>query len=220
MVVAGTVQILALKDVDDQTWNFHKDRKGRIILLDFWTRDCMPCQKTMPILTHMQSKLGPQGLEVVGVFLDNGTLKEQSEREEGLLPSANELPPGPRPGRQDPAARTVQSANVPVADPDRRHRPNRLAARRPPRRGDSGASPPEAPRQPRVLTPSFCIFLPYIATETQGLEVLTDQPNLRVYDLAERPELYAAVKLYLYLLTDYIQNTGMSQMVHIPGLCL
>ncbi len=70
------------------------------------------------------------------------------------------------------------------------------------------------------MTPSFCIFLPYIATETQGLEVLTDQPNLRVYDLAERPELYAAVKLYLYLLTDYIQNTGMSQMVHIPGLCL
>jgi thiol-disulfide isomerase/thioredoxin len=80
VVVAGTVQILALKDVDDQAWNFHKDRRGKLVLLDFWTRDCVPCQKTMPILTQVQSKFGPQGLEVVGVFLDTGTLREQSER--------------------------------------------------------------------------------------------------------------------------------------------
>jgi thiol-disulfide isomerase/thioredoxin len=80
VVVGDAVQILALKDVDDQTWNFHKDRKSKLVLLDFWTRDCVPCRHTMPILTQMHTKLGPQGLEVVGVLLDTGSVRDQALR--------------------------------------------------------------------------------------------------------------------------------------------
>jgi thiol-disulfide isomerase/thioredoxin len=74
VVIADKVQILALKDVDDQTWNFHKDRKGKAVLLDFWMPNCPPCRQMMPALAQMQNKYGPQGLEVVGVYLDSSTV--------------------------------------------------------------------------------------------------------------------------------------------------
>src|SRR5258708_38741803 len=63
------LQTLALNDLDGQTWNFFKDRKGKLILVDFWTVNCIPCQKAMPVLTQLQSKFGPQGLEVVGISI-------------------------------------------------------------------------------------------------------------------------------------------------------
>jgi thiol-disulfide isomerase/thioredoxin len=80
VVVAGAIQILALKDVDDQTWNFLKDRRGKVVLLDFWKNACPPCRQMMPILSQVQSKFGPQGLEVVGVYIDSGPVKEQATR--------------------------------------------------------------------------------------------------------------------------------------------
>ena len=80
VLIGDQLQTLALNDVDGQTWNFHKDHKGKLILIDFWTANCMPCQKTMPILTQLQNKFGPQGLEVVGVAIDSGPVKDQSNR--------------------------------------------------------------------------------------------------------------------------------------------
>jgi thiol-disulfide isomerase/thioredoxin len=80
VVVGKHLQTLALNDVDGQTWNFFKDRRGKLVLLDFWSRNCIHCEKTMPILTQVQNKFGPQGLEVVGVAIDSGTLKDQSVR--------------------------------------------------------------------------------------------------------------------------------------------
>jgi thiol-disulfide isomerase/thioredoxin len=80
VVVAGSIQSLALKDVDDQTWTFAKDRRGKVVLLDFWKHACPPCRQTMPILSQMQTKFGPQGLEVVGIVIDSGTVKDQAVR--------------------------------------------------------------------------------------------------------------------------------------------
>ncbi len=78
VVLGKDVQTLALKDVDDQTWNFHKDRRGKVVLLDFWTPNCFWCRKAMPILSQMQAKYGPQGLEVVGVYIANGPVANQA----------------------------------------------------------------------------------------------------------------------------------------------
>jgi thiol-disulfide isomerase/thioredoxin len=80
VIVGSKAQILAFKDVDDQTWNFHKDRRGKVVLLDFWIPNCLPCRTTMPILMQMQNKYRPQGLEVVGVVIDSGPVRDQAER--------------------------------------------------------------------------------------------------------------------------------------------
>ena len=80
VLVDNKVHILAFKDVGDQTWNFFKDRKGRVVLLDFWMPKCPPCLQTMATLTQMNTKYGPQGLEVVGVYMDSGPVADQAER--------------------------------------------------------------------------------------------------------------------------------------------
>ncbi len=80
VVLAKSIQVLALNDLDGRPWNFHPDHKGRLILFDFWRTNCPPCQKGMAELTRVQNKFGPKGLEVVGVFIDRGTLADQSRR--------------------------------------------------------------------------------------------------------------------------------------------
>jgi thiol-disulfide isomerase/thioredoxin len=80
VLIGEHLQTLALNDLDGQTWNFFKDRKGKLILVDFWTANCTPCQKAMPVLTQLQNKFGPQGLEVVGISIDSGSVKDQTNR--------------------------------------------------------------------------------------------------------------------------------------------
>jgi cytochrome c biogenesis protein CcmG/thiol:disulfide interchange protein DsbE len=46
--------------------------KGRVVLLSFWATWCEPCQVEMPRFIDWQTRYGPQGLQVVGVSMDDG----------------------------------------------------------------------------------------------------------------------------------------------------
>ena len=46
------------------------DRPGEVLLVNFWATWCAPCRKEIPDLVALQEELGPQGLTVVGVSLD------------------------------------------------------------------------------------------------------------------------------------------------------
>lgn len=46
------------------------DWSGKVLLLNFWAPWCTPCRKEVPMLVQLQKQYGPQGLQVVGLSVD------------------------------------------------------------------------------------------------------------------------------------------------------
>ena len=68
---------LALRDLDGKVWEYKRDRRGRLMLLDFWHHTCQPCLQAIPHLAELQRDFGAYGLEVVGIACETGTLEQQ-----------------------------------------------------------------------------------------------------------------------------------------------
>jgi thiol-disulfide isomerase/thioredoxin len=45
--------------------------KGKVVLVDFWASWCVPCRHSFPWMNEMQKKYGAQGLQIIGVNLDD-----------------------------------------------------------------------------------------------------------------------------------------------------
>ncbi len=46
--------------------------RGKIVLLDFWATWCDPCRDEIPHFVELQNKYGRQGLQIIGVSMDDG----------------------------------------------------------------------------------------------------------------------------------------------------
>ena len=55
------------------------DYRGKAVLLNFWATWCEPCKIEMPWFVDLQKKYGPQGLQVLGVAMDDSAPKDIAE---------------------------------------------------------------------------------------------------------------------------------------------
>ena len=60
----------ALKDIDNNEVKL-ASLKGKVVLLDFWATWCGPCKIEIPWFIEFQKKYGKDGLQVVGVSVDD-----------------------------------------------------------------------------------------------------------------------------------------------------
>ena len=60
----------ALRDLSGKTANL-KQYRGKVVLLDFWATWCTGCKQEIPWFVEFQNKYGKDGLQVVGVSIDD-----------------------------------------------------------------------------------------------------------------------------------------------------
>jgi cytochrome c biogenesis protein CcmG, thiol:disulfide interchange protein DsbE len=62
---------LVMAQLDGGTWRM-ADHRGQVVLVNYWATWCGPCWEETPGLVRLSRELGPKGLAVVGVAIDEG----------------------------------------------------------------------------------------------------------------------------------------------------
>jgi peroxiredoxin len=52
------------------------DLRGKAVVLNFWATWCPPCKEEIPWFVELQKRYGAQGLQIVGVAMDDGDQKD------------------------------------------------------------------------------------------------------------------------------------------------
>jgi len=73
-----TAPDFTLESLDGKTVHL-SDFRGKGVLLNFWATWCQPCKIEMPWFAELQKQYGPQGLQIVGVAMDDASPKEIGE---------------------------------------------------------------------------------------------------------------------------------------------
>ncbi len=81
VLVGNRLINFALSDLQGNTWEWKRHRLGKLVLLDFWSTNCVPCLIAIPHLRDLQARFGYAGLEVIGIANENsGSLQQKKNR--------------------------------------------------------------------------------------------------------------------------------------------
>jgi thiol-disulfide isomerase/thioredoxin len=73
------------KDMSGKKVEFPDDFKGKVVLIDFWATWCGPCIAEMPHVVEVYEKYHGEGLEVIGITLDNDGADQKIKDAEARL---------------------------------------------------------------------------------------------------------------------------------------
>jgi thiol-disulfide isomerase/thioredoxin len=80
VLTGQTLHNFALNDLNGQPWEYARNRRGKLVLLDFWETGCVPCLHAIPHLNILQQRYGAYGLEVIGIAYETGSPIEQTQK--------------------------------------------------------------------------------------------------------------------------------------------
>ena len=72
-----------LLDLDGEPQPFNQ-WKGEIVILNFWATWCPPCRREMPSFIELQEQYGAQGVQFVGVAIDNPKMAQRYGSDHGI----------------------------------------------------------------------------------------------------------------------------------------
>jgi thiol-disulfide isomerase/thioredoxin len=83
--VPDAAALLALSLPDTQgTPQSVRQWRGKVLVVNFWATWCGPCREEMPEFVRAQRELGPRGLQIVGIAVDQPDKVAQFAKELGL----------------------------------------------------------------------------------------------------------------------------------------
>ena len=77
--VGNTAPAYTAESIDSKPFRL-ADLRGKVVLLNVWATWCGPCRYEMPVLKDLQDRHRSQGLEVVGVSIDEPDMKAAVQR--------------------------------------------------------------------------------------------------------------------------------------------
>ncbi|MFZ0759658.1 MAG: TlpA disulfide reductase family protein [Candidatus Sulfotelmatobacter sp.] len=72
---SGVAPNFSLQSLDGKTMRL-SDLRGKAVLLNFWATWCGPCKIEMPWFIDLQKQYGSQGLQIVGVAMDDASRED------------------------------------------------------------------------------------------------------------------------------------------------
>jgi thiol-disulfide isomerase/thioredoxin len=72
---AGPAPDFTLQSLDGKNMRL-SDFRGKAVLLNFWATWCSPCKIEMPWFIDLQKQYGAQGLQIVGVAMDDSSKED------------------------------------------------------------------------------------------------------------------------------------------------
>ena len=68
--VSSNAPNFSVKDLDGKPLDL-SSYNGKVVLLNFWATWCTPCRAEIPNFEQFQTQYGPQGLQVIGLSMDD-----------------------------------------------------------------------------------------------------------------------------------------------------
>ncbi len=84
-LIGQEAPLIGSTDLHGQSVEF-ADLKAQVLVIDFWATDCIPCLEDFPSMRRLYEEFHGEGLEIVGISLDDNVATVEQFQQEQRLP--------------------------------------------------------------------------------------------------------------------------------------